>query len=63
MRPEETLTITNAQYNQGLDGSNCSIACTINGEDWVIPLDANNDFYAEIMRQVNAGTLTIQDAD
>jgi len=28
-----------------------------------IPLDPNNADYAEIMRQVDEGTLTIQDAD
>lgn len=33
--------------------------------DWkgTVPIDPNNVDYAEIMRQVDAGTLTIEDAD
>ena len=30
---------------------------------WVVPMSLENRHYAEIMRQVEAGELTIQDAD
>ena len=32
------------------------------GQIWIVPLDHANRHYAEIMRQVEAGELTIQDA-
>ena len=58
----EQMNITSAQYNQ-FDGVNCSIQTTIDGETMSVPLDPANRHYAEIMRQVEAGELTIQDAD
>ena len=33
------------------------------GQIWIVPLDPANRHYAEIMRQVEAGELTIQPAD
>ena len=33
------------------------------GQRWIVPLDPANRHYAEIMRQVEAGELTIQDAE
>jgi len=33
------------------------------GEKWQVPLTSGNRHYDEIMAQVEAGTLTIQDAD
>ena len=55
----ETMNITSAQYTE----NNLSINATIYGITWVVPLDPANSLYAEIMRQVEAGELTIQDAD
>ena len=40
-----------------------SIQATIDGQEMSVPLDPANRHYAEIMRQVEAGTLTILDAD
>ena len=40
-----------------------SILCVINGKHSGVPLDPNNRHYAEILRQVKEGTLTIKDAD
>ena len=34
-----------------------------NGEQWSVPLDPANRHYAEILKQVKEGTLTIKDAD
>ena len=57
------MNITSAQYRKNLEDENCSIIATIDGVKWGIPLDPANRHYAEILRQVEAGTLTIQDAD
>ena len=59
----ETMNITSAQYVwNGMTNENCSINATIDGITMAVPLDLANRHYAEIMRQVAAGTLTIQDA-
>ena len=39
------------------------IIATIDGVEFHVPLDQKNRHYAEILRQVADGTLTIQDAD
>ena len=58
----EAMNITSAQYIAN-EGANTSIQATIDGQEMFVPLDPDNRHYAEIMRQVNEGTLTIQDAD
>ena len=57
------MNIESAQYMTNLDGTNNSIKATIDGQEWFVPLDPNNRHYAEILEQVKAGTLTIEDAD
>ena len=57
------MNITSAQYINDLDGNQSSIKATIDGTEMFVPLDPANRHYAEILRQVAAGTLTIQDAD
>ena len=59
----DDMQITNVQYNNNLEGNQAGIIATIDGVTVSVPLDAANRHYAEIMRQVEAGTLTIQDAD
>ena len=60
----ENITIENAKYTRTLtDTSNTMIKATINGVSSSVPLDPANCHYAEIMRQVDAGELTIADAD
>ena len=56
------MQITSAQYI-AFEGTNSSIRATIDGQELFVPLDPANRHYAEIMRQVEAGTLTIQEAD
>ena len=58
----EQMNITSAQYIDSY-GANTSINATIDGIAMSVPLDPANRHYAEIMRQVEAGTLVIQDAD
>ena len=59
----EQMNITSAQYIQDIDGVNTLVQATIDGITLSVPLDPANRHYAEIMRQVEAGELTIQDAD
>ena len=55
------MNITSAQY-VSIEGITNSINASIDGENIVVPLDPANRHYAEIMRQVEAGELTIQEA-
>ena len=57
------MNITTAKYVAGMDGNNSSIRATIDGITMSVPLDPANRHYAEILKQVEAGTLTIADAD
>ena len=57
------MNIASAQYTVDMEGNNSSITAVIDGVEMFIPLDPANRHYAEIMRQVEAGTLTIQEAD
>ena len=60
----ELLNISSAQYvDVEGDGVNDHIDIMVNGITMHVPLDPANRHYAEIMRQVEAGTLTIADAD
>jgi hypothetical protein len=60
----DSPTILNAKYVACLiTGDNDSISCQIGDRYCSVPIDSNNSDYAEIMRQVQAGTLTIADAD
>ena len=54
------MNITSAQYQRD---NNKEIISTIDGEELIVPVAPGNRHYDEIMRQVGAGTLTIQDAD
>ena len=58
-----SMNITSAQYNADMDGNNSSVKATIDGQEMSVPLDPANRHYAEILRQVEAGTLTIADAE
>ena len=57
-----SMNITSAKYFQS-DGVNKSITAIIDGAKLFVPLASDNTEYAEILRQVEAGTLTIADAD
>ena len=57
------MTITNAQYNADREENITSIRAIIDGTEMFVPLDPANRHYAEIMRQVDAGTLTIAEAE
>jgi len=57
------MDITSAQYTEDLGGEHTNIKATIDGKEMFVPFDPANRHYAEILRQVEAGELTIADAD
>lgn len=60
----DNLIIESAKYIvDSRSGNNSSITATIDGVEMSVPLDPANRHYAEILRQVEAGVLTIQEAE
>lgn len=58
------MNITNTKYLKPLGHSeNHMIKATIDGNVKFIPIAPGNRFYDEINRQVDAGTLTIEEAN
>ena len=58
------MNIESAQYIEDKNGNQTGIDAVFTGEGRLdVPLDPDNRHYAEIMRQVAAGTLTIKDAE
>ena len=57
------MKITSAQFTTDFEGNNALIRAAIDGQELFVPIDEANRHYAAILRQVAAGTLTIQDAD
>ena len=50
-------------YKSDIDSKACGIYCTIDDVEVAVPKAEDNSDYAEIKKQVAAGTLTIADAD
>jgi hypothetical protein len=59
---ENNMNIESAQYVI-YQGNNSSITAVIDGVTLSVPLDPANRHYAEILRQVEAGTLVIAEAE
>ena len=57
------MDIKNVKYNSSPEGVKSSIRATIDGKDVTVPMDEDNTHYAEILKQVKEGTLTIAEAD
>ena len=57
------MNVESAQYTLNMAGQNSGITATIDGITMSVPPDPANRHYAEILRQVEAGTLVIQEAD
>jgi hypothetical protein len=58
------MVITNAKYIKlALEDTIGSIKATIDGVEMSVPIDTNNRHYAEILKQVADGDITIADAD
>jgi len=58
----DKMNITSAQYVNYLGDTAC-INATIDGITMSVPFDPANRHYSEIMRQVEAGDLVIQEAE
>lgn len=60
----ESVTIVSAQYLYSpFHEKDIAVRVDFGHEQRTIPLDPANRHYAEIMRQVEEGTLVIQEAD
>ena len=57
------MNITSAKYQNDLEGKAMYIIVVSDGVTRFVPLESANTDYAEIQKQVAAGTLTIEDAD
>ena len=57
------MNITSAKYLKNLENQNSIVKIIVDGETLFVPLDLANRHYAEIKRQVDAGELTIEEAD
>ena len=58
------MKFSNVQYVNGQGDTPVSIKFTLDGKEMSVPLGADgNIHYDELMKQVNAGTLTIEEAD
>jgi hypothetical protein len=58
------MNITEARYYIPVgETERDNLRATIDGITMSVPLDPNNRHYAEILRQVEAGELTIADAE
>tara|TARA_X000000950_G_C13797044_1_gene611857 strand:+ start:1082 stop:1264 length:183 start_codon:yes stop_codon:yes gene_type:complete len=59
----ELNDITLAQYVDDDNGNHLNIEVTSNSKKYWVPIDLENTDYLEIKKQVDAGTLTIKDAE
>ena len=58
------MKIENAKYGKDhKTGENCCVNCVIDGGHFSVPMSEGNRHYAEILKQVKEGKLTIKDAD
>jgi len=58
------MKIISAKYMKDMaTDETVGIAATIDSQNVTVPIDPANRHYDEIMKQVEAGTLTIEDAD
>ena len=64
MENENTMNITSAAFAVTDEGEQpTSIQAVIDGKEWSVPMDPRNRHYKEILRQTQAKTLVIQDAN
>lgn len=58
------MVITNAKYIQNIGTEvNCAVKATIDDVEMSVPMDEANRHYAEILKQVADGDITIAEAD
>jgi hypothetical protein len=59
----ENIIFDSVRYENSLEEGELNLIATIDGTEMNVPIAPGNRHYAEILRQVAAGTLTIADAD
>ena len=59
----ENIIFDSVRYENSIEEGERNMIATIDGVEMSVPLDPANRHYAEILRQVEAGTLTIADAE
>ncbi len=58
------MIITNAKYIKDRADNKIAVMCIINGQEGSnVPMDTANRHYAEILKQVADGDITIAEAD
>ena len=58
------MKIENAKWHTDLEGNNIAILCTKDGQPMVhIPIDENNIDYVELKEMIDAGEVTVGDAE
>ena len=57
------MNITSAQYMKSWTGKKSGLKVVLTDKEIYVPLDSENSDYVEIMKQVDAGELTIEPAD
>ena len=58
------MNITSAQYTKDIISGNIdTVKIVVDNKEMYVPIDNQNKDYAEILKQVDAGTLTIKDAE
>ena len=58
------MKIENAKYHLDWQGEKVAILCTMNGQPQVhIPIDENNTHYVELKKMIDAGEVTVGDAE
>jgi len=58
------MVITNAKYiKDTVTNQNYAVSATIDNQGYNIPMDTANRHYAEILKQVADGDITIAEAD
>ena len=58
------MIIENAKWHTDLEGNKIAILCTMNGQPMVhIPIDENNTDYVKLKEMIDAGDVTVGDAE
>ena len=56
------MVITNAKYIQDANNETSTVKVTVDSVDLFVPMDTANRHYAEILKQVADGDITIAEA-
>ena len=57
------MVFKNAQYIKGVNDKVVAISAVADGKNVSIPIVIGNRYYDEIKKQLDAGTITVEDAE